>query len=126
MNGLLLGCVELAVDHTRTGAHALHLTGFDDGAVVSHVVLVFLGALEDVGNDFHVLMRVRGEASSRRYGVVVDHAERAETHVLLVVVASEGKRVMRVEPSVVRVTTVFSFSNREHRFVPPKSFVRLQ
>src|SRR5690348_6716353 len=55
-------------------------------------------AVEDVGDDLHVAMRVRREALTRRHAVVVDHAQRAKAHVVRVAVFAEGKRVPAVEP----------------------------
>ena len=47
--------------------------------------------------------RVRAEALPRRDAVLVDDAERAEAHVVGVVVVRERERVVRVEPPVLGV-----------------------
>ena len=48
-------------------------------------------AIENIGDDFHVAVRMGGEAAARRDPVLVDHPERPESHVVLIVVISEGK-----------------------------------
>ena len=60
-------------------------------------------ALEHVGDDLHVAVRVGAEALAGRDAVVVDHAQRAEAHVLGVVVVGEREGVVGVEPAVVGV-----------------------
>src|SRR5690606_11536991 len=72
--------------------------------------------------DLHVAVRVLAEALAGRDPVVVDDAERAEAHVVGVVVIREGERVARVEPPVVRVPSLLAASNADrHRSLLPPS-----
>jgi hypothetical protein len=54
---------------------------------------VFQRAAQNIGDDFHVAVRMRAKAAAARDGVVVDHPQRAETHVTVVVVIGKRKRV---------------------------------
>ena len=62
------------------------------------------GALADVGDDFHVPVRMRLEAGLRRDAVIVPDAKTAPAHALDVVITSKGKVVARVQPAVLRMT----------------------
>ncbi|MNT19068.1 hypothetical protein D3C72_1543050 [compost metagenome] len=84
-------------------AHHLHVAGLG-AALVAQVVLVGDGPLADVGDDFHVLVRVRREAGLGGDLVVVPDAQLAPAHPLAVVVAGEGEMVTGIEPAVVGAT----------------------
>jgi hypothetical protein len=60
---------------------------------MAHAVLVLEGALEDVGEDLHVAVRVGGEAAAGGDAVLVDDPELAEAHVVGIVVLAERERV---------------------------------
>lgn len=61
---------------------------------------------EDVGEDFGVAVRVRGEAGLGRDAVFVQHAQGAEGLEGWVVVLGEGEGVVGVEPAAVGVAAV--------------------
>ena len=50
---------------------------------------MFQFTVQEIRDDLHVVVRVRAEAAARGDGVVVDHPQAAETHVLWVVVVRE-------------------------------------
>jgi hypothetical protein len=56
---------------------------------MAHAVLVLEGALEDIGEDLHVAVRVGGEAAAGGDAVLVDDPELPEAHVVGVVVVPE-------------------------------------
>jgi hypothetical protein len=56
--------------NARAGAHHLHVPGFS-AALIAKTVLVRDRSFADVGNNFHVRVRVRGKAGVRRDLVVV-------------------------------------------------------
>ena len=68
------------------GAHALDIAGVD-GRAVAHAVLVRKAAFEHVADDLHIPMPVRTEPLAGGDAVFVDHPQRAELHVLRIVVA---------------------------------------
>src|SRR5207244_3498909 len=105
--------IEFAVLHARAGGHVLHLARTDH-ASVAHRILVLQCAAEDVGDDFHVAMRMRSETLSRHYEIVVDDAQAAETHPLRVVIIGEAESVIRVEPTVFGVASFICFSYFHH------------
>ena len=107
--------VELAVRDARAGGHPLHVARPDHRAG-AHAVLVLERALEHVGDDLHVAVRVGAEALPGRDAVLVDHAQRAEAHVRGVVVVGERERVERAQPAVVGMAALAGATDRElHR-----------
>ena len=100
VNGRRLGGVVFAVAHAGAGGHHLHVAGADHRSR-AEAVLVLQRALEDIGNDLHVAMAMRREAAAGRDAVLVDHAQRAETHVPRIDVTGEGEGVETVEPAMV-------------------------
>ncbi|MNE18243.1 hypothetical protein D3C80_1112650 [compost metagenome] len=97
---LLAGGVVLAVAHAGAGAHHLHVAGADHRAG-AHRVLVLQRAFEHVGEDLHVAVAMGVEAAALAHVVLVDHQQVGEADVLRVVVAAEGKAVLRVQPAEV-------------------------
>ena len=94
--------VELAVLHTGTGAHALHVTR-RDALDVAHAVLVRQLAAEHVADDFHVAVAMGAKTPARSNPVFIDHTQIAKPHVCRVVVAGKRKRVKRLEPAVIGI-----------------------
>ena len=73
------------------------------GAITEPVPMLSLCssfAGEHVGDDLHVAVTVGAEAHPRLHAVLVDHAQRAEAHVVRVVIVGEREAVKRVEPAV--------------------------
>lgn len=94
--------IELAMEDTFAGAHELDLAGLEDAAI-AEAVFVLESAFDDVGEDFHVAVRVGGEAAAGGDVVFVDDAQAAEAHVGGVVVIGEGEGMMGLEPAMVGV-----------------------
>ncbi len=110
VHGLALRVIELAVTDARTCGHALHIARPNDRAGAD-AVLVFEGAVEHVGNDLHVAVAVRAEAHAGLHPVLVDDPQRAEAHMLGVVIIGEREAVEAVEPAVVLMTAGFGRTN---------------
>ena len=98
VNRLGLRGIELRVSDACARRHALHVAGPDQRARPK-AVLVLERAFKDIGDDLHVAVRMRGESAARRHAVVIDDAQRAETHVLRVVIVPERKTVLAVKPT---------------------------
>src|SRR5262249_49804808 len=109
--------VELAVLDARPRRHALHVAGPDHRAG-AEAVLVLERSLEHVRQDLHVAVAVRAEAGARLHAVVVDHTQRAEAHVLRVVVVPEREGVAAVEPAELRAAALVRRSDLDHRNSP--------
>ena len=105
--------VELAVGDTCPGRHALDVTGTNDGAR-SEAVLVGEPTFEDVGDDLHVVVRMRAEATAALDLILIDDAQLSEAHVLRVVVMAERERVLAVEPAEVAGAAIRAFANSDH------------
>ena len=58
-------------------------------------------AIEDVGKNLHIAMRMAAEAFSRRDYVVVKDAQRAPIEVARILISREAKRVARVQPAMI-------------------------
>src|SRR3546814_12144678 len=71
----------------------------------------------DIGDDFHVAVRMRGKAGLRRDGVVVPDPQRAPAHAIGVVIAREGEMVAGVEPAVVGMAQAVEFADVDHGLV---------
>ncbi len=78
--GLARAWIEFAMPHAGTGAHSLHIAGFD-GRSVAHRILVRQFTVQHIADDFHVAMTVRAEARSGLHAVLVDHPQGTEFHV---------------------------------------------
>src|SRR5437763_15822258 len=98
MDGIRLGSIAFTVADAAAGAHALPVARADDRASAEGI-LVLDGALEDVGDDLHVAMRVRRETLATGDAVLVDDAQGTEAHVVAVVIFAEGKRMIIITPA---------------------------
>src|SRR5262249_7084262 len=107
----------LAVRDALARAHALDFPRNDHRAC-PHAVLVLKGAFQNISNDLHVPVSVRGKTFCRLDGVLVEDPERAKAHPLRVVVMGEGKRVVGVEPAVIEMAALGRFTNRYHKRNP--------
>src|SRR6185295_9811444 len=103
--------IEFAVVHAGSSAHALQIA-WPDHRAGAQAVLVLERALGDPRKDLHVAVAVRAEALRRRDQVVIDDAQRAESHVFGIVVLAEGKRVRGVEPTQIKMASFSSLSQR--------------
>ena len=71
-------------------------------------------SFQNVGYDFHVPVRVRAKAFAGFDTILVHHTQRSKRHVLWILIVTKRKRVIRVEPSVVEMASVFGFSDLDH------------
>ena len=99
--------------YARARAHVLDVTRLDHRAV-AHAVTVLQGALQDVGDDFHVAVRMHRKTAAARDAVIVHHPQRAKVHVRWVVVIGKRKSEMSVQPTVVGVTALVALANLNH------------
>ncbi|KOT02070.1 hypothetical protein DM50_3077 [Burkholderia mallei] len=60
-------------------------------------------------------MRMHAEAARRRDAIVVQHAQRAEMHVLRIAIVGERKAVMGIEPAMIGVAAIARAADLEHR-----------
>src|SRR5262249_30985188 len=114
---LLVGVIELAVADAGPGRHHLHVAGPDHRARAD-AVLVLECAIEDVGDDLHVAMAVGVEAAARLHAILVDDAQRAEAHVLGIVIMAEREAMAAVQPAVVGDAALAGASNSDHGRAP--------
>src|SRR4029078_4698702 len=110
--------------HARAGAHMLDFPGPND-RTGSHAVLMGNRSFKNVGDDLHVAMRMCRKALSGSHAVFIDNAKMAEVDVLRVVVVRKGERVVRVQPSVVDVTTIGRAPDFNHASTNPAPTVSL-
>jgi len=88
--------------HTGAGTHDLHIASFG-AAFITHAVLMRNGALADIGDDFHVAMRVRVKAHTGRDFIIIPHAQAAPIHAARITVLPEGEMIIGVQPTVIRL-----------------------
>ncbi len=94
---------------------ALHLASLHHSAV-SHAVLVFERAADDVTDDFKIAVWVRAKTLASLHSVFVNHPQAAESDVLRVVIIREGKGVVTVQPAVIGMATFVGASDFHHVF----------
>ena len=101
------------------GARAHHLDIARLGpALVAQAVLVGNRALADIGDDLHILVRVRRKAALRRDPVIVPHSQRAPVDPRGIVIVREGKVVAGIQPAVVCRTQRGEGAKFDHRQSP--------
>ncbi|MOA05482.1 hypothetical protein D3C78_1250830 [compost metagenome] len=98
------------------GAHHLYVAGFG-AALVAQAVLVGDRALADVGDDFHLAVRMRWEAGARGDFVIVPDAQVAPAFAVGVVVLGEGEVVLGIQPAVVGAAELVEGSAFDHRSI---------
>src|SRR6266478_176417 len=105
--------IELAVANARPGRHALHFARLNHRSG-AQTVLVLQRSFKNIGDDFHVAMRMHAEAAAGADPVIVDDAETAKTHLGGIVVIGEGKRMPAVQPIEPGLPPLVSRSNAYH------------
>ena len=113
----LAGMVELGVADAAAGAHALHIAR-PDHAAIADAVLVAQFAFQHIGDDFHVAVAMGAKAAAGRDTVFIDHAQRAEAHMLRIVVVGERKAVPGIQPSMVGMTALIGLAYLIHLVAP--------
>ena len=90
---------------------------------MTHRIAVLQRALENVADDFHVLVRMGAEAHAGHDEVVVDDPQRAKTEPLRVVIVRETERVVAVQPAVFGMAAFICFSNYHHGPTLPRRVI---
>src|SRR6185436_10515028 len=98
MHGLVPRRIGFAMGHARPRAHALRISASNNRSG-AHAVAVFQGSLQNVGDNLHVAMSVRGKAVARLNKVFVYYAKRTKARVFWVVVIAEGETMISIEPT---------------------------
>src|SRR5687768_12728284 len=74
-------------------------------------------ALEHVGDDLHVAVRMGRKPGRGRHAVIVDHTQRTVTHPLGIVVMIEGKGETALQPVQVGDSTLIGRSLVDHGYL---------
>ncbi len=101
--------VVLGVANAGPGAHNLEFTG-RNLFFIAHTVLVFYGAFQYIGQNFHVFMRMRAETLACVDHIVVNHTQRREPHKVRIVIIGKRKGMPGVKPAMIRMTAVVCFA----------------
>ena len=109
MNRLARRSVELAVPDAAARADPLDVARAHDGRV-AHRVAMLQRAFDDVGDDFHVAMRMRAEALAGRNEILVNDPQGAEIDLLRIVIIGKAEGVITVEPAMIGVARVLLIS----------------
>ncbi len=97
---MLLFAIHFRMLDSRARTHHLHVAGFG-AAFVAQAVAMGDRAFADIGDDFHVAMRMGRETALRSDLVVVPHAQASPIHPLRIVISGKGEMVARIEPAVI-------------------------
>src|SRR5207247_3918298 len=116
MHRLRLRRIELAVQDAGTGAHALYVARPDHRAV-AEAVLVLEHSVENIGDDFHVIVAVAGEPGARSDAVLAEDPQAPEAHMGRVSIMREREGVAAVQPSSPGLATRHAISEGNHRFL---------
>src|SRR5438876_8082259 len=95
MGRIRLGGIRLTVANPGARAHTLSITG-TNYRTISHAVLMFESAFQQISDDLHVAMRMRGKTMSGLHPIFVDDSKGAESHVAGIVILIEGEAVASV------------------------------
>src|SRR5215813_3593132 len=102
--------VEFGMRDARARRHPLYFPGANQPGAAS-AVLVPQRAFQHVGHDLHLAMRMRRESPSARDHVMVEDAQRPESHVVRVVVAVEAEQPVRRQPVALQMKSVFGLDD---------------
>jgi hypothetical protein len=105
--------IELAVFDTAPGTHHLHVAGANH-RTGSHRVAMRQCAVEHVGENFHVAMRVCAKPLSRLDAIVVYYQQVRKSDLFWIAVMTKRKTVPRVQPAELGDATVFCSANGNH------------
>jgi hypothetical protein len=72
----------------------------------------------NIGDDFHVLVRVQFKAGACFNDVIIDHSQGTETHTRGVVVRGKAEMVPCIEPAMVGVAEFFVWDMVKHYLSP--------
>src|SRR6188474_485994 len=105
--------IVFAVCDAGARGDALHVTGAHN-SLGTHAVLMLQGAADNVTDNFEVAMGVRAEAFPALDSVLVNHPQTAKSHMPRVVIIRKGKRMVTIQPPVVRMSPLFGSPNIDH------------
>ncbi len=88
MHQFIIRVIELTVPDPGSSRHVLYIAAFHNCAI-AHAVFMFQRALDDVGDYFHIAVRVRAEALPRFDPVFVNNTQTGESHVGRIVILTE-------------------------------------
>jgi hypothetical protein len=74
------------------------------------------GALPDIGDDFHIPMRVRVKPLPRRDFIIIPNPEPPPIHAARVAVMAEGKMVIGIEPTEIRLAQAIKGTKFDHGY----------
>ena len=103
------GCIEFAVDDPASGRHRLDFIRSDNVLFTCAVTMQHV-PFDDVGDDFHIAMGMRPKPLPGCDAIVVQHAQRAEAHVLRIVVVTKRKGLVSIEPSRLKMASILASS----------------
>ena len=112
-----LRMIEFTVTDSRASCHALNVAGANHGPRAK-AVFVFERAVKDDGDDLHVAMRMHAETAPGRDDIIVEHPQRAEPHVLRVIVFAKRKCMVAVEPVDFGAASFFGFADGDRENLP--------
>ena len=91
-----------------SSTHHLHISFFDNSGI-AHAVFVFEVPFQRDGDDLHIVVGMGAEPHALGHSVVIEDAQYAEVSPLRVVIISEAKGVMGIQPAMIGVATGIGF-----------------
>src|SRR5215510_9681860 len=102
--------VEFGMRDARARRHPLHFAGANQPGATG-AVFVPQRALQYVGHDLHLAMRMRRESPLARDRVMIEDTQRPESHVVRVVVTVETEQPVRRQPVALQMKSVFGLDD---------------
>src|ERR1700674_5090432 len=81
---------------------------------VSHTVFVRKFAFQHVAEDFHITMPMGAESLAGSNAVLIDNPQAAKSHVFGIVIIGKRKTMVRIQPPMVGMATLFALADRNH------------
>src|SRR3546814_4472538 len=96
-----------------SGRHHLHVARLRP-ALVAEAVLMADRAFTNIGDDFHVAVRMRRKAGVRGDDIVVPDAKASPVHPVRILVVRKGEMMLGIQPAMIFPAKAFKWAQLDH------------
>src|SRR3546814_13991078 len=101
-----------------SGRHYLHVARLRP-SLVAEAVLMADRAFTNIGDDFHVAVRMRRKAGVRGDDIVVPDAKASPVHPVRILVVRKGELMLGIQPAMIFPAKAFKWDPFDHLSSPP-------
>jgi len=124
MGRFVRGMIELRMLYASTCAHPLQVTR-DNRRAITHGIAMRQLTGQDPTENFHVAVTMGTKARPGGNTVLINHPQRAERHVIGVLITSERKAVPGIEPPMLAMASFVGRTSCHHElFLQTKNALR--